>query len=304
MKRLMRKLRELTTMLENSRQVLSMNKRNLHYIYPSNRRCDFPVADNKLQTKALLEPLGVPVPRTYAVFRYFYELENLRETLSAHERFVIKPAGGSGGGGILVITARDGESWRSISGKVYTLYDLRRHISDIIFGVYSFDFGDCAVIESMVIQHEEMNRLSPFGLADVRVILYQDKPVMTMTRLPTRKSEGRANIHQGAVGAGIDLASGAITHAVHDGAPAQHHPDTGLCLIGARIPFWDEVKAMSVKIAQAVPLKYLGVDISIAREGPLLLEINVRPGLQIQVANMQGLATLLEQADRERAGRA
>ena len=46
------------------------------------------------------------------------------------------------------------------------------------------------------------------GTPDVRIILYRCVPVMAMVRLPTRESRGRANLHQGAVAAGIHLGSG------------------------------------------------------------------------------------------------
>ena len=46
-------------------------------------------------------------------------------------------------------------------------------------------------------------------------------------------------------------------------------------------------------------LGYLGVDMVIDRErGPLLLELNARPGLQIQVANQKGLLRHLEFIDK------
>jgi alpha-L-glutamate ligase-like protein len=235
------------------------------------------------------------MPETYKIYSNFFELLELEEDLAPYRDFVIKPSQGSGGGGIIVVAGREGQGWKSIGGKGYTLTDLKKHLSDIIFGVYSFDLTDRALVEARVVQHEEMSMLSPFGLADVRVILYRDEPVLAMTRIPTKASEGRANLHQGAVGAGIDLATGRTIHAALDGAPADRHPDTGEPLIGRRIPFWDEVVDVSRRAAKAVPLKYLGADISISQAGPVLLELNVRPGLEIQNANLRGLRSELEQ---------
>ena len=37
---------------------------------------------------------------------------------------------------------------------------------------------------------------------------------MAMLRLPTKASGGRANLHQGAIGAGVDLVTGVTHHAV------------------------------------------------------------------------------------------
>lgn len=274
--------------------VLSMNRRNLHYIYTRNQRKHFPLADDKLLAKEVLVAAGVRMPETYRTYSYFYELRNLESELEAYHDFVIKPAQGSGGNGIIVIVGRSGKDWQGISGKIYTLYDLQKHISDIIFGVYSFDSGDRAIIESRIIQHAEMQELSPLGLADVRVIMCDDLPVMSMTRIPTRQSEGKANLHQGALGVAIDIPSGITTHGRFLGEPIERHPDSNIHLIGRTLPYWPEIIELAQLAARAVPLKYLGVDISISPDGPQLLEINVRPGLEIQNVNERGMLAILQ----------
>jgi alpha-L-glutamate ligase-like protein len=273
--------------------VLGINQRNLGYIYPSNDRKHYPVADDKLKTKDILAQAGVP-PETYKIYSHFFELLELEKDLAPYRDFVVKPSQGSGGGGIIVVSGCEGRDWKSIGGTIYTLTDFKKHLSDILFGVYSFDLADRALIEARIVQHEEMSMLSPFGLADVRVIMYRDEPALAMARIPTKASEGRANLHQGAVGVGVDLATGQTIHAVLNGGSADRHPDTGETLIGRRIPFWGEVVDVSRRAAKAVPLKYLGADISISQAGPVLLELNVRPGLEIQNANLRGLRSELE----------
>jgi len=288
--------------IESSRQarragsnVLTMNQRNLKFIYPSNARRDYPKADNKLLTKQILSARGVPVPETFVSYSSFYEVRNLEEDLAPYSEFVIKPAQGSGGGGIVVISERDEHGWRSISGKRYSAADLTKHIADIIFGVYSFGLSDQAIIEGRVEQHHELTALSPFGLTDVRVIVYRNEPVLSMLRVPTRDSDGKANLHQGALGVGIDIASGRGSHAVHHGDAISHHPDTGVEVLGMQLPMWDEVIRISRMAAGSVPLKYLGVDLALSVNGPLVLEINARPGIEIQNANMTGMRTILEE---------
>ena len=294
----MRSLRTFLSRWDGARAraatVLSMNRRNLHYIYTRNQRKHFPLADDKLLAKEVLIAAGVRMPATYLTYSYFFELRNLERELEAFHDFVIKPAQGSGGNGIIVIVGRSGSDWLGISGKIYTLYDLQKHISDIIFGIFSFDLGDRAIIESRIVQHAEMQELSPLGLADVRVIMCDDKPVMSMTRIPTRQSDGKANLHQGALGVAIDIASGVTTHGRFLGEPIERHPDSGIHLIGLTLPYWPEIIALAKLAASAVPLKYLGVDISISPDGPQLLEINVRPGLEIQNVNERGMLGILQ----------
>ncbi len=278
-----------------SAHVLTMNQRNLHFIYPNNARKHFPIADNKLLTKQILGASGVPVPETYQSYSSFFELRSLEQDLAPCHEFVIKPAQGSGGGGIVVISEKTEDGWRSVSGHHYTAADLRRHIADIIFGVYSFGLSDHAIIEARVDQHTELNELSPFGLTDVRIIVCHHQPVLSMLRVPTKASDGKANLHQGALGIGIDIETGCGIHAIHHGEALTHHPDTHIDLLGRNLPFWDEILRISCQAAQAVPLKYLGIDLAIANDGPLILEINVRPGIEIQNANMLGMRPLLKQ---------
>lgn len=281
----------------NAARVLGMNERNLHYIYVHNERKHFRLADHKLVTKEILKKALVPVPETYKVYSSFYELADLEQDLSAYRDFVIKPAQGSGGEGIIVVAGRHGEDWTGISGKRYSAHDLKKHISDILFGVYSFDLNDQAVIEERVVQNSWMSGLSPLGLADIRVILCREEPVMSMTRVPTKASNGKANLHQGAIGVGIDIESGLTIHAIHGGEAITAHPDTGEPVVGLQIPHWDKVIDVSRTIAAAVPLKYLGVDVALTEDSVVVLEINVRPGLQIQNANQRGLREALMEGD-------
>lgn len=278
---------------KGSESVLGMNQRNLHFIYPHNPRSSFPIADRKLLTKKLMEAAGVAVPRTFRVYSQFYELRALRQDLEGMSEFVIKPSQGSGGGGIIVIAGRDGGAWRSIGGRLWSFERLRKHIADILFGVYCYGGDDEAIIEERVVQHEAMNRLSPLGLADVRLIVFRGRPVLAMSRIPTRRSDGRANLHQGAVGVGIEMPTGTTSSASLAGRPVVEHPDTGAPLVGASIPCWNEILSLGRQTAAAVPLKYIGVDIVVSASGPLLLEINARPGLEIQNANLTGLRALL-----------
>ena len=302
----MRSLRAFLSRLEGAREraatVLSMNRRNLHYIYTRNERKHFPLADDKLLAKEVLVAAGVRMPQTYLTYSYFYELRNLEQDLAPYHDFVIKPAQGSGGNGIIVIVGRSGRDWLGISGKIYSAFDLQKHISDIIFGIYSFDLGDRAIIESRITQHPEMEELSPLGLADVRIIMCDDFPVMSMTRVPTRQSDGKANLHQGALGVAIDIATGVTTHARFMGQPIGRHPDSGIPLIGRTLPYWQEILELAQRAARAVPLKYLGVDISISPDGPQLLEINVRPGLEIQNVNERGMLPVLQALTMKRGG--
>ncbi|MFV2061305.1 MAG: sugar-transfer associated ATP-grasp domain-containing protein [Gammaproteobacteria bacterium] len=283
----------------NKASVLNMNQRNLDFIYPNNSREHFSLADNKLNTKLLFVDKDIPIAETYQVYSHFYQLRHLQKDLEQYQKFVIKPASGSGGGGILVINGRSDNGYRTISGQHYSLDDIKKHLADILFGIYAFGLNDQALIEEKIEQHPSINTLSPRGLADVRIIMYRNQPVQAMIRLATKHSRGTANLHQGAIGVGVNLVTGVTCEASFHGRAINKHPDTEEALIGHSIPYWQQIIATAKRVAENVPLKYIGVDIAIADQGPVLLEINVRPGIEIQNVNGRGLRQQLQQLSEQ-----
>lgn len=263
--------------------VLGMNRRNLEMIYPRNPRIHFDCVNDKLKTKGLLRDAGLPVSDTLTTFSSFHELDALESRLAPLDEFVIKPAHGHGGQGIIVVVRREGPLCITAGGRRLTPEQVRKHVADIVFGVYTFDKSDVAIVEPRIRPDAFFAELFPDGLSDVRVIVVDGTPALAMVRVPTRASDGRANLHQGAVGLGLDLASGEVVRARLKGAPMTHHPDTGQPLIGQVVPYWSDILDICRRGAKVIPLGYLGFDIVLDRgRGPLVLEVNARPGLEIQ----------------------
>jgi alpha-L-glutamate ligase-like protein len=118
---------------------------------------------------------------------------------------------------------------------------------------------------------------------------------MSMMRLPTHLSNGKANLHQGAIGVGIDIATGITTTGVWFNDIITEHPDTGIEITGIKIPNWENLLNLAARCYQLTGLGYQGIDIVIDRDkGPMLLELNARPGLNIQIANCAGLLPRLK----------
>ncbi len=273
--------------------LLSINRRNIEYVYPCNPRRFFPLADDKVRTKEWLEQIGVRVAPTYLVVDSFGAIRSAIQKLHRLEKAVIKPAKGRGGGGIMPVVNRNG-MLASGSGAPLTDEHIRQHLADIIFGNYSFGANDRAIVEAFIVPHSLFHHIYPSGVPDVRIIAYHGHPVLAMVRIPTHRSGGKANLHQGALGVGVDMRSGAMLQGLWKGEYLSHHPDTGKPIEGVAIPFWSEVISVVRKIGSRAPLKYLGVDVVVTPEGPLVMEINVRPGLEIQNINRKGLRALLE----------
>ncbi len=280
--------------LKNSEQIVSMNNRNLGYIYPSNARKHYKLADDKLQTKRHLQSQGCDVVRTYAVYQHFYELTDLHNHLKGYESFVIKPAQGSGGQGIIVVVGRKEGGFVTAGGKFLTHKEIQKHIGNIIFGVYSLGMNDSAIVEAFLLGHEQMRELNTEGLCDVRLIYYKGQPVQAMLRVATKASDGKANLHQGGIGIAVDIRSGLTMFAQMKRVDISHHPDTGIALTGKQLPMWSEVLTLCEKVAKSMPLKYLGIDVALAADAPYILEVNARPGIEIQNVNHQGMKKVLE----------
>src|SRR5262249_38117284 len=127
---------------------------------------------------------------------------------------------------------------------------------------------------------------------------------MAMLRLPTLQSNGRANLHQGGIGVGIDPQSGLTHCALYRDRYVDRHPDTGETLVNRMVPRWGEIVEMARKAARAIGLGFVGIDVVIDEtDGPMLLEANARPGLAIQIVNNQGLRERIDEIDRNQAAR-
>jgi alpha-L-glutamate ligase-like protein len=285
---------EWRSFLRRRNELLGMNARNLEVIFEHNLRKDFPLVDDKCITKDLLSRAGVATPRTLGIIEGFPELEGLENLLLPHDDFVIKPACGSGGSGVFLAAGRAPGGYLSPSGRFIAEKEMRRHVAEILYGSFSTNRSDKALIEERLLPHPFFKEFYPVGLADIRVIVFKRNPALCMLRLPTSGSHGTANLHQGGVGLGVDVRTGTTTSAVCRGRKLVSHPDSGKPLIGAEVPLWEEVIRTAVHAASQVPLGYVGVDLVLVPGNKVVvLELNARPGLQIQNATRTGLRTVL-----------
>lgn len=276
-------------------EVLCLNRRNARYILPGNPRGNYHCVDEKLVTKTLAVAAGVHCPVTYAVITRWGDItRTIRKTLSSCDTCVIKPNRGVSGRGILILEKKD----RLVNGRMQ-LQDVCYHVSSILSGLYSLsELPDKAFIEQRIFPHPLLAPLTWKGTPDIRVILYKSIPVIAMMRLPTRRSAGRANIHQGAVGAGISLSDGTTIAAVYRNRKITRHPDTGAPLNGLKVPGWQALLESAQNLSRQIPLAYIGIDFMLdEQDGHLVVEANARPGLSVQLANAAGLRKRLECID-------
>ncbi len=278
--------------------LIGIGQRNADYVLKYNQRRFYPRVDDKLITKDLAIKAGLPVPQLYAVVRAEHEIAQLHEKLGQHDQFVVKPAHGSGGDGILVISGRRGDKYRRGNGFM-SREEFDHHLSNGLSGLFSLGGQPDHLLVEYCVQFDPLfERVSYRGVPDIRIIVFLGYPVMAMIRLPTRMSDGKANLHQGAIGVGIDIPTGLTRRGVWGTEIIREHPDTEHSIVGLKIPRWDELLNMAARCYELSGLGYVGVDFVLDKNlGPLILELNARPGLAIQIANGNGLQHRLEKVE-------
>lgn len=282
--------------MRKSKKVLGMNARNLSFIRPSNSKKAVRLVDDKLRSKEVLRKNGLPTVELLGVVRNrkefykfpWHKLEN---------SFVLKPNRGLGGGGILVTYGRKKNGrWVLPNNKEAELKDVILRVSNILDGDFSkTNIPDSAFFEERLKIHPAFKLYCYKGVPDIRVIVYNKVPIMAMLRLPTKNSDGRANLHKGGIGVGIDIESGITTHAIQYDREIEYLPEMKLPLRGLQIPEWNNILELAVKSVDACGLNYAGVDLAVDKEkGPVIMELNAHPGLSIQIANMAPLKDRLK----------
>ncbi len=280
--------------------IMGMNQRNVNYIGRYNPRKLYPLVDNKLKTKHIAVGAGVTVPKLIGTIQHQHEVGKIAAMVKEWSGFCIKPARGSGGKGILVIMRQENGLFYKPNGSSCTASDLERHISNILAGLFSLGGKpDFVLVEDLIHFDNVFDGYSFEGVPDTRVIIFKGFPVMSMMRLSTASSDGKANLHQGAVGVGICLRTGRALRAVQYNQPIRYHPDTSKDLFDLEVPHWMKLLNLAASCYEMSGLGYIGTDMVLDKlRGPMLLELNARPGLSIQIANAAGLLPRLRQIEK------
>ncbi|MCX6734949.1 MAG: DUF1704 domain-containing protein [Candidatus Peregrinibacteria bacterium] len=282
----------------SNKGILGINARNLLYMRPYNPKKAVKLADDKIKTKQFLSARDIPVPKLYGIIRDTIELEKF-DFNALPDSFALKPNTGYGGEGIIPVTEVKDGYYYTAGGTKLSKEEMKDHIRDILDGRFSIsNVSDFAFFEQYIEADERIGKYSYEGLPDIRVIVHNLIPVMAMLRLPTKESKGKANLHIGAVGIGIDIAKGQTTHISYKNRIIEELPDGMGSIKGLNIPFWDQILTIASTVQLVTNLGYMAVDICIDKNtGPVLLEINARAGLGVQIANLAPLRKRLERIE-------
>jgi alpha-L-glutamate ligase-like protein len=286
--------------MPKARDLLGMNARNQFYT-SLNSASAKRFGTSKYATKVLLENKNIPTAKLFGILGTTEDINEFPWT-EMEKDFVVKPSNGNAGKGVLIFRTQepDKHHWRDAIGRKVSLEQIKLHCSDILEGQYStYGTNSHVIVEERVPIHAKLLKYTFKGTPDIRVIVFNHVPVMSMLRLPTKESEGRANLHQGALAVGVDMFSGVTTNAITgEGSPISLLPGSKKKLNGIKIPFWKEILLTAVEAADAAELVFCGVDLFVHEEkGPLVVELNANPGLSIQLANKAGLRRRLERVE-------
>lgn len=277
--------------------ILGMNARNLRYIRTKNSSDAISLADSKLKTKNFLSTRWIPFAETYATLWSKQELNNFSFESIKSDYFIIKPNKWSQWKWILIV--KKNKNVYEIWDEEWTEDEIRLHLIDILHGSFSLHgSSDTVVIEELLTPWIDFARYCDHGLADIRIIVYNYVPITAMVRMPTIHSGGKANLAQWWIWLGINIANGRIislfqNKVIHtDIFPLKYE-----WIRDKAIPFWDDILLFSAQVQAYTKLGYLALDWVITKNGPKLLEINARAGLEIQNVNLVPLDSRLRKIE-------
>lgn len=144
------------------------------------------------------------------------------------------------------------------------------------------------LIEDCLAQHEEISAIYPHSINTLRIVtvIGRDGAPHVVYAFIRIGNGGRFvdNINSGGMAAPIRLEDGVIEYAAFDKDSRYYetHPMTGCPIVGRHIPYWKESLALCERAATMVEgLGYVGWDVAVTPDGPVLVEGNHFPGHDI-----------------------
>lgn len=283
--------------------------RTRHMVHP--RLQD--LINNKLSTHLLLQNLAIPTPHLAGVYSrgavHLYPTERQLEVrdylaeLTDGQHVFFKPLSGA-------------------EGK--NLYSTRRTATGIRVNGEDIDLDEAVaritaanrplVVEDLVPQHEQQRELYPETTNTLRLLTVLDldthEPflVVAVQRIGSVASGSVDNWTQGGLSARIDVDTGRLGKATRLPSTTslewfEAHPDTGVTIEGRAVPYWAEVKDVVLRAARAISfLEYVGWDIIVGPDGPVVLEANINSGMNVLQVHQPLLADRRTRAYLEARG--
>jgi hypothetical protein len=148
------------------------------------------------------------------------------------------------------------------------------------------------VVQPRLTPHPEVARLTSGALPTARIVTClneqgQPEVMISVFRMSIGSNRTVDNMHAGGIAAAPDIPTGRLSRASDLGMNARlgwftAHPDTGEQIEGRVLPFWQEAKQLAIKAHRAFSDRtVVGWDIAILEDGPILVEGNGNPDMDI-----------------------
>ncbi len=191
------------------------------------------------------------------------------------DKIIYKPIAGSMAQGIIVIKTEK-----------YTKEQLAAYLQSLPDGM----------VEEWIVQHALMEKFNPKAVNIVRVVTARNKERFAhlAATFAVANDKEVTNASANAMFANIDIKTGEVISDACDYEENLYtvHPKTGVKFKGFVIPFWDDVLKLVEKASAIVPeVGYVGWDVAITPDGPIIVEGNNCPGyewMQVRMINPEG----------------
>ena len=149
--------------------------------------------------------------------------------------------------------------------------------------------GNSYIHQQIIEQHDAINAIYPYSVNSIRFITYIDALAEAqIISAFMRFGIGGSFVDNASAGGfyvAIDLDHGTLEEKGHQSMRAggglfYKHPDTSYIYKGFKIPFFEEACALVLEAVKQIPDRFVGWDIGITPNGPILIEGNENPGMQ------------------------
>jgi len=260
------------------------------------------IANDKIITGALLEKMGMPVPRTLALFHPFRVADGMRACRSELDLWnlfkqthlyplVCKPIWGMWGRNVFVLERYDMDTDEVVfsNGRRRGARDFVRELGHIAVGRREIS-QQGLIVQERVHPHADTRVLTGDRLCSIRLVLMLQRGVpmvvASLLKLPSGENMADNYGERGNLIAGIDPASGrlgpGLTGFGLDQRAVETHPDTGARIDGTVLPDWQDALELASRAALLFPgIPMQAWDIALSDRGPILLEVNVNGGMRL-----------------------
>lgn len=230
---------------------------------------EFQLIENPPKERTILDDKGQFYKKYSEFIRHqvlsIDDVENRPEALDKlyreHDKMVLKNAHGKGGKQVKIVATNQIKKNELGSFMRKNKYD---------------------IVESFVVQHPDINALSPSAVNTVRIITQlrdNNKVEILGCRMRISVNCSVDNLASGNLAAPIDEKTGIINgpgvYSDITKSSVSIHPVTGVNIIGYQVPFWNKTIEMVKKAALKHPQnRSIGWDVVITEQGPELIEGN------------------------------